>query len=218
MSLLDYVLELIYPTRCAFCHSFTENGQKVCSRCIDELPYNVDHAVHVNIRYAACCAAPFYYMKHVKHSLRRYKFHGLSAYSEIYGEFMAKSIDEMGITCDIISWVPLSKKRYRHRGYDQAELLAEDLSGRFGIESRKLIEKTVDNPAQSGTGGPARRRANVKGVYKACAPDSIKGKRILLIDDIVTTGATLSECARILHENGAAEIFAATVACSSKLR
>ena len=218
MKLKDFLLELIYPTRCAFCHKFTEKGQKVCSKCYVELSYNEEHEVNVHIPYVSKCVAPLLYEKDVKNSLHRYKFSGLSAYSEIYGEFMAKSIDETEITCDIISWVPLSKRRYRKRGYDQAKLLADALAERLDLPSLRTLEKFVNNPAQSGTGGPEKRKANVKGVYRAYNPENINGKRILLVDDIVTTGATLSECARVLHRNGAEEIIACAVACSGKYR
>ena len=212
MKVLDYILELVYPTRCAFCHRFTEKGEMVCSKCREELPKRNDPILNIHIPNVRKTVCPFYYEKYVRDSLLRYKFSGLRAYAQIYGEILAKSIDEMGISCDIITWVPLSKKRCRKRGYDQAQLIAEELAKRMDIKCEKLIEKIVDNPAQSGSGNAAKRKANVKGVYRALRPENINGKRILIIDDIVTTGATLSECAAILHKSGAAEIMAGAVA------
>jgi predicted amidophosphoribosyltransferase len=76
----------------------------------------------------------------------------------------------------------------------------------------RLLNKTVNNPAQSGLNDAAARRANVQGVYQPADPAATKCKRILLIDDICTTGATLSECARVLREAGAEEVVCATVA------
>ena len=125
---------------------------------------------------------------------------------------MAKCIDENQISCDIITWVPLSRKRLRQRGYDQARLLATELSKKAGIECCRLLKKTRNNPAQSGTGGAEKRRANVSGVYTALSPEKITGKSILIVDDIVTTGATLSECGRMLLSAGAKEVKAVTVA------
>lgn len=125
---------------------------------------------------------------------------------------MAKCIDENEISCDIITWVPLSRKRLRKRGYDQARLLAEELSRISGVGCCRLLQKTRNNPAQSGTGSAEKRRANVSGVYRAADEDQVKGKSILLVDDIVTTGATLSECARVLISAGAREVKAVTVA------
>ena len=212
MKLLDCILEFIYPTRCAFCHRLTENGEKVCARCSHELPRRREPVLNIHIPYVSKTICPFYYENYVRDSLLRYKFEGLRAYAEIYSEFLAKSIDETALSCDIITWVPLSKKRYRKRGYDQAQLIAENLARRMNVKCEKLIEKTVDNPAQSGSGNAAKRKANVKGVYAALKPEYIKGKRILIIDDIVTTGATISECAGVLHKCGAAEIMAGAVA------
>ena len=145
-------------------------------------------------------------------SLLRYKFGGASVYAEVYGEYLAKCIDENAISCDIITWVPLSRQRLRKRGYDQARLLAEDLSRRTGIPCAAALRKIRNNPAQSATGGAQKRRLNVKNVYRALPDAPIAGKRVLLVDDIVTTGATLSECAGELKKAGAKEIAAVTVA------
>ena len=80
----------------------------------------------------------------------------------------------------------------------------------------ETLEKHVDVPAQSGMGGPAQRRANISGSYRAIDPELVAGKRILLIDDIVTTGSTLSECARILRSAGAAKVTCVTLACTKE--
>ena len=156
--------------------------------------------------------SPLYYEGDVRESLLRYKFGGISSYADIYAEFIAKCVDENEISCDIITWVPLSAKRFRRRGYDQAKLIADELSKLTGIECLNLLRKNRNNPAQSGTGTAEKRRANVAGVYSSKNSAYISGKKILIVDDIVTTGATLSECARVLKNNSAAEVFAATAA------
>ena len=76
----------------------------------------------------------------------------------------------------------------------------------------RLLDKTVHNPAQSGLKEGAARRDNVRGVYRAADPDGTRGRRILLVDDICTTGATLAECARVLREAGAADVVCAAAA------
>ena len=106
----------------------------------------------------------------------------------------------------------MSRKRLRKRGYDQARLLAEAACRLWDTMPVRLLEKTVDNPAQSGLTEAAARRANVLGVYAPCPGAEIQGKRILLIDDICTTGATLTECVRVLKDAGAAEVVCAAVA------
>ena len=211
MKFFDRVLELLYPTKCTFCHKLT-GGDTVCKSCAEKLPLTAGGAQAQKFPFISQCVSPLYYEGNVRESLLRYKFGGLSLYSAVYAGFMAKCIDENQISCDIITWVPLSRKRLRKRGYDQAKLLAGELSERTGIPCCRLLKKTRNNPAQSGTGGAEKRRANVSGVYTALKPERIKGKSILLVDDIVTTGATLSECGRILLSAGAGEVRAVTVA------
>ena len=103
----------------------------------------------------------------------------------------------------------MSKKRRRKRGYDQTELLARSACRLWGTEPVPLLRKVTDNPAQSSLSGAVARRANVLGVYDAAG--DCAGKRVLLLDDIVTTGETLRECARVLRDAGAAEVLALTL-------
>ena len=112
----------------------------------------------------------------------------------------------------MVTWVPVSQKRRRKRGYDQAELLARSICRCWGTDPVRLLKKVLDNPAQSGLSDKSARRANVLGVYDAVNQDKLKGRRILLVDDICTTGATLEECARVLRDAGAEEVAAVTVA------
>lgn len=82
------------------------------------------------------------------------------------------------------------------------------------MEQTQLLKKIRNNPAQSGISTPEKRRANVLGVYRAVNPELIQGKNILLIDDVLTTGATMSECCRTLLDAGAAQVSCAALACA----
>ena len=113
-----------------------------------------------------------------------------------------------------MTWVPVSRRRLRERGYDQAELLAQAAGRVWGVRPERLLEKVQDNPAQSGLESPEARRENVRNVYLAL-PDAA-GKRVLLIDDICTTGATLIECAQVLTQAGAAGVVCATAALTPR--
>ena len=108
--------------------------------------------------------------------------------------------------------MPLSAKRLRKRGYDQARLIAEETAKLMGVECAQLLTKTRNIRAQSLTGGADERRKNVSGVYSPRDAELIKGRHVLIIDDIVTTGATLAECAGVLTKCGAASVTAATLA------
>jgi len=214
MKILEYCLDLLYPPKCVFCHKIIKK-QGVCEECSKQLPYTRENSKQ-RLPEIACCVSPLYYEGMVRESVLRYKFGGVKSYSASYAEFIAKCIDLEGISCDIITWVPLSRKRRRKRGYDQAGLIAKELSRMIGVPCESLLRKCKNNPAQSRIHSPAQRRINVAGVYQAVASEKMHGSRILLVDDVVTTGSTLSECACVLKSGGAAEIIAATLARSKK--
>ena len=209
-SIQDKILDLLYPPRCAFCRRFlTDEENGVCRFC--KKRYN-GARIERELEHIGACVAAFRYEGVVRDSLLRYKFHGVTAYGAVYAEYLAKCIDETGISCDSITCVPLSRRRLRQRGYDQARILAEETAKRLGLPCERLLEKRVDTRPQSGIGDAQKRKSNAKGVYACCAPEKLGGRRVLLIDDIVTTGATLSECALTLKKAGCAEVFAAAAA------
>ena len=216
IDLKEWLLDLLYPSRCAFCRRLVPIGVKACDACRAKLPFLEPAAQSRTLPHIPRCVSPLRYEGEVRESLLRYKFGALPGYAQIYGEFLAKCIDENGIVCDSITWVPLSLARRRKRGYDQAQLLAREIAKRSGLPCERLLSKLRNNPAQSGISDADARRKNVKGAYRALSPEKIRGKRILLVDDIVTTGATLSECASVLKAAGAAEVLAATVASAHR--
>lgn len=159
------------------------------------------------------CVSPLFYENTVREAILRFKFNDATAYAELFGEFIADSIREnLSGSYDIITWVPLSRKRLKNRGYDQAMLLAMSAALKLGDVAVELLVKQTDVPAQSGVGSPEKRRANISGVYSVCDEELVRGKRVLLIDDIITTGSTLSECAKTLKLSGAEEVVCATLA------
>ena len=152
----------------------------------------------------------------MRESHHRYKFQGSSLYSKSYAPYVADCITaHCAGRYDLITWVPLSKKRLRKRGYDQAKLLAADTAKALGTKAVATLKKAKDTAAQSELGGKDERRANISGAYEILDKALIAEKRILLIDDIATTGSTLSECARCLLMAGAEEVLCATLARAS---
>ena len=211
MKYVDMLLDLLFPRKCAFCRRLTQNGASVCPLCKEKLPYT-GYSARQDFPHLDACYSPLYYTEAVRRSLLRYKFGGLRMYASVYGEFLAKCIDENHISCDSITWVPLSRMRLRKRGYDQARLLAENLAGRLSIPCVPTLRKIRNNPRQSATGNAEKRRRNVRGVYAALPEADVHGKTLLLVDDIVTTGATLSEAASVLQKAGAASVIGLTLA------
>jgi len=149
-------------------------------------------------------------------SLLRYKFGGATGYAKVYGRLVADTVrTELAGEYDLVTWVPLSRRRLRERGYDQARLLAKATAKALGLPLTPTLHKQRNTQPQSGTGDAAKRRANIAGAYRMKTGADVTGKRILLMDDIVTTGATLSECARVLGKAGAEQVVCATVARSA---
>ena len=154
-----------------------------------------------------------FYRDNVRDSIHRFKFYRCRFYAKPYAELIRKCLlMHSDIKFDYITWVPLSRKRYRERGYDQAQCLAEALARSLKIPIWGMLKKTRNTKAQSTLQDKSQRRANIAGAYTLAGGIDVKGLSILLIDDVVTTGSTLSECAKVLLINGAERVYCATVA------
>lgn len=213
IGVLNYILDLIYPRKCIFCGKVIDK-RDICNACAAKLPYTKGDEVSQKLPFISQCVSPLYYDNIVRESFLRYKFSGIQAYAVRYGKIMAECAQN-NLDCstvDVISYVPLSKKRQRRRGYNQSRLLANEISSALGIPEKELLQKNRDNPAQSMTKSSKERLTNVSGVYSMKSGADVEGKTVLLVDDIVTTGATLSECARILRRAGAERVLAVTLA------
>lgn len=210
----DFLLDLLFPPKCVFCGKLLERGQKeLCPRCQSELPWLEGAAAEQTGEFFSLCVTPLRYEEKVRDSIRRYKFNGRQGYHKAYGRLVGQCVhDHLAGRYDLITWVPLSDKRRRERGYDQAFLLASAAALELGDVAVETLRKTRHNPAQSGLEGAAQRRANVLGAYLPVDPELVAGKRVLLVDDVVTTGATLSECARVLRSMGASDVVCAALA------
>ena len=118
----------------------------------------------------------------------------------------------------MLSWIPVSPQRYLQRGFDQSALITKHIARQLGIPKVRVLRKVRHTKPQSLIKEPHARRANVTNAYKVVKPDRLKGKRILLIDDVITTGATVSECAKTLSKVGVKEVYFAAVAAAEQSR
>lgn len=211
-AMLKWLLDLLYPPKCMLCHRLMEDTDApTCGRCMDECEeYDEKSRKVKNFKKSA---ASFYYEGHVRNAIRRFKFYGMTSYCTTFARWMTGRIQsELDGMYDLISWVPCSKRRKWTRGYDQAELLAKELAKQLGAPCIQTLEKIRHTPRQSSMKDVAKRRANVIGAYKAVEPQRIKGKRILLVDDVLTTGSTMSECGKTLLLAGSGELVCAAIA------
>lgn len=212
MRMFESLLDLLFPPKCPFCRRVLEHPG-VCRACEKALPRTEGEETVRTGPGGLRCAAPLWYEGAVREAVLRLKFQGVSAAAEPLGAWIARcAAEELSGEFDVVTWVPVGKKRLRQRGYDQSELLARSACRAWDTAPVRLLEKTVENPAQSGLKEAAARRANVLGVYRAM-PEAA-GRRVLVIDDVCTTGATLTECVRVLKEAGAADVVCAALALS----
>ena len=213
MKAVTWLLDLLYPPRCVFCRKLLRSDETdVCKKCRGRLP-QIDGTFKRGKFFTQCCSV-YEYRDEAADSLKRYKFGGLRHYAAAYGRLLAMCILRERLEFDVLTWAPISKKRRRARGYDQSRLLAEAVARELGVQCVQTLDKIRDNPAQSTMKDAAAWHANVMGVYRAVMPERFAGRRVLLIDDIITTGATLSECSFVLLNAGAAEVLCATVAAT----
>ena len=214
MGFIKNVCDLLFPPKCVFCGRFLKKGEtNICKTCEKELPYTEGAGVTLSGDFFDVCIAPLYYRDNVRKSILKFKFRGAIGYADCYAKLLAGCIEkELSGKYDMITWVPISDERMKTRGYDQAMLLAFATALELGNVAVETLKKTADNPAQSTLEGIEKRRANVMDAYEVVDRELISGKRILLIDDVVTTGATLSECARTLLMAGAEGVVCAALA------
>lgn len=211
-ELIEWLLDLIYPPRCMLCRKLLQKGEKhICHNCASELP-DYDGAPP-QVEHATRCVVTFAYTGALREAFLRYKFEGYRHYAPQFGAWMAVTIrDKLMGQFDILTYAPVSEKRKRERGFDQSELLCQSVSKALDVPVLRTLEKRTHTAAQSSLHDAAARAKNVSGVYRALDAKNFRGKRILIIDDIVTTGATLGECCRVLIDAGAQSVCCAALA------
>lgn len=209
------ILNLLFPPKCILCQKVLEGGETdLCHECRIHSPECA--GIHKNFSFLDSWTAVWYYKGNIRKSILRFKFYGARHYAAAYGQALAMRIQqEYAEQFDILTWVPTSRLRRLKRGYDQAQLLAEAVGQELGMTPLGTLKKVRHNRSQSGITGQAKRRANVLGAYKAVCPQEISGKRILLLDDVITTGATAGECARVLLTAGAKEVHCGCIAAAT---
>lgn len=211
-------LRIIYPPKCLLCQKVLEKSQTdLCHDCRRQQPEFL--GAKKNLSFIAQWTALWYYVGNVRSSLHRFKFYGVRSHAKPFGRLLAMHLMKEGFDqVDLITWAPISFQRNLERGYDQDKLICKVVAKELGRKSAAVLKKRRHTPAQSGISDASARKANVLGAYTVRDPRLVAGKRILLIDDIITTGATASECARTLLEAGAKEVYFAAVAASEKYK
>ena len=213
---MGFVLSLLFPPKCVLCGKLLKNGETdLCRSCRTEAPLFPNRKR--KLQFLDSFAAVWYYEGSIRRSLLRYKFYGRRGYARVYGQLVAMEIlREHPDGFDSLTYIPISRLRRLRRGYDQVELIAKAAARELGAQVVPTLKKIRSNPPQSRITGEAERRANVLGVYALRQDAVVAGKKIILVDDILTTGATMGEAARVLLTAGAGEVHGVAVAAVKK--
>lgn len=206
--------DLLFPPRCIFCEQIVAPGCKICEKCAEEIvPVNNSECINISLfGKNVPCAVLYIYADKVRQSIIRFKFYGEKKYADFYAEALAEQILKIyqSVKIDAVTAVPISDERRKIRGYNQSEIVARKTAEKLNLPYDDFLVKKTDNREQHRLSSPQRRQ-NVKGVYRLSGIEAA-GKSILIIDDIVTTGSTLSECAEVLFSGGAGMVYCAVLA------
>ena len=224
------ILELLYPARCPVCHGVIRGKGKVCSVCLKRLPYLKEprckkcgkEIEKEEQEYCSDCqrfrhsfdrgAAVFAYDPVMRRSISMFKYHNRREYASFYGEEMFRSCEQMirHYAPQIILPIPIHKYKKRQRGFNQTELIAKELGRLLNLpvdtEYLMRVEKTT--PQKELT--RQQRKVNLRQAF-AIRETGKYYEKVLLVDDIYTTGATIDAISEILRENQTKIIFFLTI-------
>lgn len=177
-------MDILFPIKCLGCK---KEGQWLCDDCLS----SIDEYSYLN---------PL-----LKKAIHTFKYNFVKDLAKPLGKLLIRKLGGAA-SPDLIIPVPLHKRKLRWRGFNQAELLAQEVAAYYNLPllNNVLIKTKRTKPQVELT--EEQRKENIKGVFQCSRPELIKNKKILLIDDVATTGSTLSECARVLKEAGAKEV------------
>ncbi len=223
--LLDWFKRVAFPHHCFLCNEVLYPHQRLCAVCVDKAPYILppvcercgrnedDCFCGKHRRHFERCVSPFYHEGAAQKGIYTLKSDGFAVTVEGFAAEMAELVrrEYGGIPFDVVTSVPMHEKDFSVRGFDQAQLLGEALARRLQLPYDCLIKKiTVTAPQKELKA--IQRSGNLLGVFDVCA--DVGGKTVLLVDDVITTGSTLDECAKMLKIFGADEVYAVTAAAA----
>lgn len=203
------LLAVLFPPRCVFCRAIIPSGETVCVWCQKRTAEPPPHFPMKG------CFALYVYQKPVSDALKSFKTREQPAMARAFGIMMAERLTGRLAAgpFDLAAEVPMTPRDLRRRGFNQSQLLAKSVSRALHIRHGRVLRKIRQTAPQHTLGRPQRLR-NVTGAFTVRKPEQVRGKRILLIDDIVTTGSTLRACREALLKAGAESVVCMAVAAS----
>lgn len=209
--------KLIFPTTCVVCGGITEsNSSHICNRCYRALPFRRSFFFNCptkndGLQYCHGIFCPLHYMGEVPKLISSLKFSGHKEVGIVLGGLLAKQLLRSGFnkSGSVLIPVPLHRDRERRRGYNQAEVIARAVSLKTGIPLKSDWLLRRNNTAPQHHGNRIQRLSLDPGFV---ASPRVRGKVVILVDDVITTGATLETAAKILRANGARAVYYAATA------
>jgi ComF family protein len=233
-ELLEAAASLLYPPVCTLCAGNTRAGEHLCEQCDAKAmrivapfcqqcsepfqgaiatAFTCANCAHRTMHFDAAVAA-YRGRAIVRQIIHDFKYRRQIHLRHLVARWLCAALDDerlRGRQFDIIVPVPLHPARLRERGFNQASLLAELLGARISIPSKPLLQRIRYTTTQTAL-DRAERMENLHNAFRLRKNADVRGLHVLLIDDVLTTGSTLSECARVLKRAGAISVYAATAA------
>ena len=217
-SVLKHLSYKLFPGRCLLCLGATHCSADICAGCEQDLPWLKNRCLRCALPLTteglcgSClkqaprfdrCLACWEYGFPIDGLISRFKYHGDLASGALLGELALTSFKPDFI--DGLLPVPMHWRRRLQRGYNQTELLATQWGAALNIPVLRPLKRVVATPTQQGLSAHARRR-NLQGAFTLVKPKQVRGKRLVIVDDVLTTGATANSLAAILRRAGATEV------------
>ena len=233
-ELFQAAVSLLYPATCTICRQHLRTGEYLCDACEAKIArivppfcetcsepfdgsintaFTCANCVHRAIHFDAAVAA-YRGRGIVRDVIHQFKYNRQIHLRHVVTRWLCAALDDerlRNIQFDLIVPVPLHAARQRERGFNQASLLAELLSAQTSIPCKPLLKRIRYTTTQTAL-DRSERMKNLHNAFRLRKNADVRGLRVLLIDDVLTTGSTLSECARILKRAGATSVHAATAA------
>lgn len=209
--LVERLLDIVFPRACIGCGILNEDA---CSACLARVPL----ADQSNLRERNIIALFSYQNETIKHAIWALKYSNCRDIADTLGHFayahlaeeLAERVTIENLTDALLVPVPLSKKRERRRGYNQSALIAHAIAKsdpKFFSVATDILIKIRDTESQMRTRGRNRRLTNLHGAFAVNRKKLVRGRNIIVIDDIVTTGATMTESMKMLRKSGARKVI-----------
>lgn len=223
LSLFKSILNFIYPPYCIVCNSLLqENNRLICESCWNNLPkvnedfdlFNEINSKFTEQVYFSKVISIWEFSPPLQNTIHHLKYQNFKILANRLGTVMADRLKKLLLPVEktILIPVPLHKTRMRERGYNQSSLLCSVIASETGLPyNDQILNRIRYTKSQTGLNA-SQRLKNVENAFKVSLPEKIENKIIILLDDVITTGATINECAKELMKAGAQEIYLFSVA------